>query len=77
MDTWTQQVGFPLVIITRDGNTITATQKRFLVSPRENETDILKPKSPFDYKWYIPLSYYTDKEPDKVENVWMNMTDCK
>ncbi|XP_076280314.1 endoplasmic reticulum aminopeptidase 1 isoform X2 [Lasioglossum baleicum] len=75
MDTWTQQMGFPLITITRDGNTITASQKRFLLSPRENDTELLQPKSPFDYKWYVPLSYYTDKEPRKLHNVWMNLTD--
>ncbi|CAL7945633.1 unnamed protein product [Xylocopa violacea] len=75
MDTWTQQMGFPLITITRNGNTITATQKRFLISPKENDTELLQPKSPFDYKWYVPLSYYTDKEPRKLHNVWMNLTD--
>ncbi|XP_043260326.1 endoplasmic reticulum aminopeptidase 1-like isoform X1 [Colletes gigas] len=75
MDTWTQQMGFPLITITRDGNTITASQKRFLHSPKENDTELLQPKSPFDYKWYVPLSYYTDKEPRKLHNVWMNLTD--
>ncbi|XP_076160195.1 glutamyl aminopeptidase isoform X5 [Ptiloglossa arizonensis] len=55
MDTWTQQMGFPLITITRDGNSITATQKRFLISPKENDTELLQPKSPFDYKWdYVP-----------------------
>ncbi|XP_053982907.1 endoplasmic reticulum aminopeptidase 1-like isoform X1 [Hylaeus volcanicus] len=75
MDTWTQQMGFPLITITRDGNTITATQKRFLISPKENDTESLQPKSPFDYKWYVPLTYYTDREPRKLHNVWMNLTD--
>ncbi|KAK2584087.1 hypothetical protein KPH14_006530 [Odynerus spinipes] len=75
MDTWTQQMGFPLITITRDGNTITASQKRFLVLPSENETEALNQKSPFNYKWYVPLSYYTDKEPHKLHNVWMNLTD--
>ncbi|XP_054009869.1 endoplasmic reticulum aminopeptidase 1-like isoform X2 [Hylaeus anthracinus] len=75
MDTWTQQMGFPLITITRDGNTITATQKRFLISPKENDTESLQPKSPFDYKWYVPLTYYTDREPRNLHNVWMNLTD--
>lgn len=73
MDTWTQQMGFPLITITRNGNTITATQKRFLISPKDTESQ--RTKSSFDYKWYIPLSYYTDKEPRKLHNVWMNLTD--
>ncbi|XP_033306357.1 endoplasmic reticulum aminopeptidase 2-like isoform X2 [Bombus bifarius] len=75
MDTWTQQMGFPLITITRNGNTITATQKRFLISPKENDTELQESKSPFDYKWYVPLSYYTDKEPRKLHNIWMNLTD--
>ncbi|XP_015585301.1 endoplasmic reticulum aminopeptidase 2 isoform X2 [Cephus cinctus] len=75
MDTWTQQMGFPLITISREGNIITATQKRLLLSPVDNETELLLPKSPFNYKWYVPLSYYTDKEPQNVHNVWMNMTD--
>lgn len=75
MDTWTQQMGFPLITITRNGNTITAAQKRFLISPRENDTESQRARSSFDYKWYIPLSYYTDKEPRKLHNVWMNLTD--
>lgn len=77
MDTWTQQTGFPLVTITREGNTITASQKRFLITPNRNETDLLLPKSQFKYKWYVPLSYYTSQEPKAVRNIWMNMTDGK
>lgn len=75
MDTWTQQMGFPLVEISREGNTITAVQRRFLVTAAKNTTDLSKPKTPFNYKWYVPLSYYTNKEPNKFNNVWMNMTD--
>ncbi|XP_058801112.1 endoplasmic reticulum aminopeptidase 2-like isoform X2 [Phymastichus coffea] len=75
MDTWTQQTGFPLITIAREGNTITASQKRFLVSPYVNDTTLAAPKSPFNYKWYVPLSYYTSKDSRDVQNVWMNMTD--
>ncbi|XP_025602401.2 endoplasmic reticulum aminopeptidase 2-like isoform X3 [Athalia rosae] len=75
MDTWTQQMGYPLITINRKGNTIYATQKRLLLSPSDNETDLLEPKSPFNYKWYVPLSYYTDIEPRVANNVWMNLTD--
>ena len=75
MDTWIQQTGFPLITITRDGNTITATQRRFFLSPQTNETELELPKSPYDYKWYVPLSYYTNDDPKNVQTVWMNMTD--
>lgn len=73
MNTWIQQMGFPLVTIIREDSTIIATQKRFLSSPRVN---ISQPKSSFDYKWYIPLNCYTDKD-DPMEppiEAWMNMT---
>ncbi|KAM0730528.1 Endoplasmic reticulum aminopeptidase 1 [Formica fusca] len=76
MNTWTQQMGFPLVNIIRDGDTITATQKRFLTSPRDNKTNILQPKSPFGYKWYVPLNCYTNKEPPDHLEAWMNMTNA-
>ncbi|KAG5335962.1 AMPE aminopeptidase, partial [Acromyrmex heyeri] len=77
MNTWIQQMGFPLVTIIREDSTITATQKRFLASPREG-ANTSHPKSPFGYKWYIPLHCYTDKD-DSTESymeVWMNMTDA-
>ncbi|KAL0129951.1 hypothetical protein PUN28_001901 [Cardiocondyla obscurior] len=76
MNTWIQQMGYPLVTIIREESTITATQKRFLVSPQDES--ISQPKSSFDYKWYIPLNCYTDKD-DPMESpieVWMNMTNA-
>lgn len=78
MNTWIQQMGFPLVTIIREDSIITATQKRFLAS-REDGVNASQPKSPFDYKWYIPLNCYTDKD-DPIESpmeVWMNMTNGK
>ncbi|XP_011687663.1 PREDICTED: endoplasmic reticulum aminopeptidase 1-like isoform X2 [Wasmannia auropunctata] len=80
MNTWIQQMGFPLVTIIREDSVITATQKRFLISPREDGVNISQPKSPFDYKWYIPLNCYTDQDDwtmleDPME-VWMNMTNA-
>ena len=45
MDTWTLQMGFPVVTIKRVGNSdkATATQKHFLLDPNANVTV----KSPF------------------------------
>ncbi|XP_034944364.1 endoplasmic reticulum aminopeptidase 2-like isoform X3 [Chelonus insularis] len=74
MDTWIHQTGFPLITIKRDGKVITASQKRFLLTPPDNETEANQ-KSQFNYKWYVPLSYFTDKDPSTVYNVWMNMSD--
>lgn len=78
MDTWTQQMGFPLITITREGNTITATQERFLLTVEQaNSTLKLEPKSKHGYKWFVPLTYYTDLDRESVINIWMNMSDGK
>lgn len=79
MDTWTRQMGFPLVNIKRENATsgiFHATQNRFLLTAHvPNITTIRQPSSPFKYKWYIPLSYYSDRSNYRqVETVWMNMT---
>lgn len=77
MGTWTQQMGFPLVVVAREGDLIKLYQKRFLISPSKNATNSLEPKSPFGYKWYIPVTYYTDKQPHEVHKVWLNMSTGK
>lgn len=78
MDTWTNQMGFPLITITREGNTIYAAQNRFLLTENMYNGTIKNDLvSPFGYKWYVPLSYYTDVDTSDVQHVWMNMTDGK
>ncbi|XP_039283006.1 LOW QUALITY PROTEIN: glutamyl aminopeptidase [Nilaparvata lugens] len=77
MDTWTRQMGFPLVSISKDGNSVSATQTRFLLTPNPQKQNLSHPPSPFNYKWYLPLSFYTDLNPEEEEIVWMNMTDVK
>lgn len=73
MDTWTLQMGFPLVTIERNGSEVFARQDRFLMSPTNSTLNL--PTSKFGYKWYIPLSYRTNRYEDGVKQVWMNMTD--
>lgn len=73
MNTWTQQMGFPLISLKRDGDTIKINQQRFLMSPR-NKTAVLQPASPFAYKWYVPVTYYIDEEPRRVYSLWLNMS---
>jgi len=80
MDTWTRQMGFPLITISREGNTITATQKRFILTVNissEKEQASNESVSPFGYKWYVPLSYYTNQDTGKVHHTWMNMSNGK
>ena len=50
MDTWTLQMGYPVLNVTRnyDENTMTITQNRFLsVTTNPSRLD------PHDYKWWV------------------------
>ncbi|KAL1493346.1 hypothetical protein ABEB36_011418 [Hypothenemus hampei] len=76
MDPWTQQMGFPLVTLTREGNEIVATQSRFLLSVKTGNDSVL-PKSKFDYKWYVPLTFITSNDSEAVNYIWMNLTDVR
>jgi len=68
MDTWTLQMGLPVVTIARmDHEKAAADQKLFLISPGAKP----KQSSPFNYSWNIPLTYITQKDNKSVQ-VWMN-----
>lgn len=78
METWTHQMGFPLITLTREDNEILATQERFLLTADSfNNTIRTTPKSKYDYKWYVPFTYFASNDTETVYNVWMNMTDGK
>ncbi|ESN97941.1 hypothetical protein HELRODRAFT_177606 [Helobdella robusta] len=61
MDTWTQQMGFPLVSISRNGRQVTCRQERYVVVNHSKTGDVNIEVSKFNYTWYIPLTYITDK----------------
>lgn len=78
MDTWTQQMGFPLITLTREDNEIIATQERFLLTVEGFNSSVRQmPKSKYEYKWYVPLTYITNNDTETATIVWMNMTDGK
>ncbi|CAF3216242.1 unnamed protein product [Rotaria sp. Silwood2] len=54
MNTWIDQMGYPYVEVIRDysRNIISITQHHFLF-----DIEAQPPKSPYDYKWYIPFQY--------------------
>lgn len=76
MDSWTNQMGFPLITLTREGGKITATQDRFLLTDIMNHDLNLTKEETQSSKWYVPLSYYTDKDSE-AQYVWMNQTNGK
>ncbi|XP_069118201.1 endoplasmic reticulum aminopeptidase 2-like [Argopecten irradians] len=54
MSTWTKQMGYPVVTMTRQGDSVHVSQERFLLG-RDG------PKSSSSYKWYIPFRYAVGK----------------
>ena len=55
MDTWTLQMGFPVVTVRRNyqDKTATVTQQRFLVGTSEEK----KKEDDEKYSWWIPLTF--------------------
>nr|XP_054749717.1 glutamyl aminopeptidase-like [Lytechinus pictus] len=66
MDTWTLQMGFPVINVTKTGS---VTQQRFLIFPQGKASDEFS--SQFGYKWTIPVTYYTDTNPE-TKTVFMD-----
>nr|AMO02529.1 aminopeptidase N5 [Tityus serrulatus] len=73
MDTWTLQMGFPLVTVLRNKSTITVRQSRFHLIPAEIDETNQQDLSPYSYIWYIPLTYLTDQSFE-TKHIWLNTT---
>ena len=76
MDTWTLQMGFPVVNVTEDSSAIILTQQRFLADPDANQSNT-KFTSKYGYKWEIPFTIAVgeandDNKTSATEIVWMN-----
>nr|CAD7442360.1 unnamed protein product [Timema bartmani] len=76
METWTLQMGYPVLGVIRDydSGAVTVTQERFLIRPSTGGTDT------HDYKWWIPLTYTTKSEMDFISTetrAWLNATDTR
>eukprot|EP00057_Strongylocentrotus_purpuratus_P033627 XP_792139.4 PREDICTED: aminopeptidase N [Strongylocentrotus purpuratus] len=65
MDTWTLQMGYPIVHVTREYSSanpsFSANQSRFLIDPEANTTTTY---DDLGYQWHIPLRYTTKQEAD-------------
>lgn len=71
MDTWTLQMGYPVVTVERHGNKFILTQQRFLT---DGSSTADTENSPFKYKWFIPFRFviqFTDGST-KSDLVWLN-----
>uniref|UniRef100_A0A1I8PGY6 glutamyl aminopeptidase n=1 Tax=Stomoxys calcitrans TaxID=35570 RepID=A0A1I8PGY6_STOCA len=72
MQTWTEQMGLPVVEVKRNGNSYTLTQKRFFANPEDY--DGTYNDSPFNYHWSIPITYFTSSNPE-VKGAIFNYND--
>jgi len=72
MDTWTLQMGFPVVTVKRNyqDKTATVTQKRFLLGSSDEKKKKADEK---EYSWWIPLTFTSPGSSfDKTYNeLWM------
>uniref|UniRef100_A0A034V8K5 Aminopeptidase N n=2 Tax=Bactrocera dorsalis TaxID=27457 RepID=A0A034V8K5_BACDO len=61
MDTWTLQVGYPVLTVTRSSNahSIRMEQQRFVFSNQTDDGDSANDETPL---WWIPITYTTSKE---------------
>jgi len=70
MDTWTLQMGFPVVSVRRnyEKNTATVSQKRFLIGDGKKSSKETK-----KYSWWIPLTFASVQEgfKDTYSRHWM------
>lgn len=75
MDTWINQMGFPLITLKREGSEVTATQTRFLFTNKEVKSEAVRTPAnkTREEKWYIYLTYYTNNDSE-VKGVWINKT---
>ncbi|XP_074517164.1 glutamyl aminopeptidase [Sebastes fasciatus] len=58
MDTWTKQMGYPVLDLSVSEVNAKLSQKRFLLDPKANSS---QPPSPLGYKWTIPVRWHSVK----------------
>ncbi|XP_077988200.1 aminopeptidase N-like [Glandiceps talaboti] len=70
MDTFTLQAGYPVVTLTRDGNSIHAEQEHFLQyaydEPNDKHDDL-------GYVWYVPLTWTDGEEQEFTSECSQNI----
>ncbi|XP_031735370.1 glutamyl aminopeptidase isoform X2 [Anarrhichthys ocellatus] len=58
MDTWTKQMGYPVLDLSVSEMDAKLSQRRFLLDPK---ADTSQPPSPLGYKWTIPVKWHSVK----------------
>lgn len=70
MDTWTMQMGYPVLDLTVS-DVAKLTQKRFLL---DSKADPTKPETPFEYKWTIPVNWHSVTSNKNVTTMFNKST---
>ena len=75
MDTWTLQMGFPVLTVNRkyDSNSAELSQERFLLADKSAVKD-----DDHDYMWWIPVSFAEpglENFKDTYNKIWMSNTE--
>ncbi|KAK3594679.1 hypothetical protein CHS0354_016345 [Potamilus streckersoni] len=71
MDTWTRQMGYPVVTVREEANHYILEQSRFLLDENSSESDNFD--SPYGYKWHVPVTYVLQENPDEKYLVWLHL----
>ncbi|KAK3095719.1 hypothetical protein FSP39_018048 [Pinctada imbricata] len=72
MNTWTKQMGYPVVTMRTEGDYYLLEQERFLLDANSSSAN----DSIYGYKWRIPFTYIVESNPgvESKSLVWLNMT---
>ncbi|CAG0886917.1 unnamed protein product [Cyprideis torosa] len=73
MDTWTKQMGYPVLLVNQVDNNLEIKQQRYLSDPEANVTD----DSPFGYKWDVPVTYLDAVSEVGITVQWLSRNDEK
>ncbi|ESN97982.1 hypothetical protein HELRODRAFT_193156 [Helobdella robusta] len=71
MDTWTLQMGFPVVSMSRNGRQVTCRQERYVITDQSKLAGVQVEPSRFNYLWFIPLTFVTDRHPNNHSMYFM------
>uniref|UniRef100_A0A8C2Z766 Aminopeptidase n=1 Tax=Cyclopterus lumpus TaxID=8103 RepID=A0A8C2Z766_CYCLU len=63
MDTWTKQMGYPVLDLSVTETITKLSQSRFLLDPNANAS---QPASPLGYKWTIPVKWHSVKSGNNM-----------
>jgi len=68
MDTWTRQMGYPLIKVESEGGGVyRVSQQRYLTDPSVEDQS---PSSPYSYKWEVPITWVSSSN-NQTSTKWL------